>query len=806
MHEASALIAAARWRRRGRSPRDGPSAPSTSPAACTTRWPTAPRASASTTTARIAISWLLDHGFERIAYVDVDVHHGDGVQAAFYDDPRVLTISLHQDPRTLFPGTGLAHRDRRGRRPRAPRSTCRCRPAPATPAGCARSTRSCRALLRAFRPEVLVTQCGGDTHREDPLANLELSVDGHRAIYRSCASWPRTSRAAGAGSPSAAAGTAWSAVRAADLDPPARHRAGPRRDPAHPDPGGLDRARRAARTDRRAARPTMTDGREHRAPAVGPGAAELARPPSLATRRGRSSRCTASTRTTRVTDVTEHIAAPPTPRRRRGRALPAHWEADVVAADGGIVHLRPIRPRDADALVAFHARLSDRTRYLRYFRPTRASRRATSSGSPTSTTTTAWRSSPCSAARSSRSAGTRAAGPRNATTAEVAFVVARRPTRAAASARSCSSTSPPPPGRRGMTPVQRRGAGARTAPWCGCSATPATRSAASSPTARSHLEFDIDADRRLARRCATREQRAEARVDRARLLRPASVAVIGATNEPAQDRPRGPAATCCAAASPARSTRSTRRRARCSGVRAYPSVLDIPDAVDLAVVAVPAASVAEVVELVPREGRHGAGRGHRRVRRAWRRGRASRRRAAARRGGPRATACGWSARTASAWSTPTRRCGSTPSLAPVLPLHGPGRVLLPVRRARRRDPRRGAPAAASACRRSSRPATAPTSPATTCCSSGRPTGAPTWCCCTWRSFGNPRKFARLARRLGRHQADRRGEERDGTRAPVAGLPPTPAGRRRRTACGRCSSSPASSGSTRSATCSTSRCC
>ena len=43
----------------------------------------------------------------KVAYVDIDVHHGDGVQAAFYDDPRVLTISLHQDPRTLFPGTGL---------------------------------------------------------------------------------------------------------------------------------------------------------------------------------------------------------------------------------------------------------------------------------------------------------------------------------------------------------------------------------------------------------------------------------------------------------------------------------------------------------------------------------------------------------------------------------------------------------------------------------------------------------------------------------------------------------------------------
>src|SRR6516162_9925250 len=55
----------------------------------------------------IAISALLDAGAQRVAYVDLDVHHGDGVQAAFYDDPRVLTISLHEHPATLFPGTGL---------------------------------------------------------------------------------------------------------------------------------------------------------------------------------------------------------------------------------------------------------------------------------------------------------------------------------------------------------------------------------------------------------------------------------------------------------------------------------------------------------------------------------------------------------------------------------------------------------------------------------------------------------------------------------------------------------------------------
>ena len=64
----------------------------------------------------VAIARLLDLGAERVAYVDVDVHHGDGVQAMFWDDPRVLTISLHESPLTLFPGTGFPARDRRPRR------------------------------------------------------------------------------------------------------------------------------------------------------------------------------------------------------------------------------------------------------------------------------------------------------------------------------------------------------------------------------------------------------------------------------------------------------------------------------------------------------------------------------------------------------------------------------------------------------------------------------------------------------------------------------------------------------------------
>ncbi|MEV4579366.1 acetoin utilization protein AcuC [Nonomuraea jabiensis] len=127
----------------------------------------------------LAIAWLLRQGAGRIAYVDVDVHHGDGVQAAFFDDPRVLTISLHESPRTLFPGTGFP--EETGAEGTAVNV--------ALPAGTGDSgwLRAFHAvvppLLHEFRPEILVTQHGCDSHALDPLANLMLSVDGQRAAY-----------------------------------------------------------------------------------------------------------------------------------------------------------------------------------------------------------------------------------------------------------------------------------------------------------------------------------------------------------------------------------------------------------------------------------------------------------------------------------------------------------------------------------------------------------------------------------------------------------------------------------------------
>jgi acetoin utilization protein AcuC len=129
----------------------------------------------------LAIQWLLDAGCPKVAYLDLDVHHGDGVQEIFYDDPRVLTISLHETPRTLFPyvsgfPTETGGDDAQGSAVNV-----------ALPGG-TRDPEWLRAfhavvppLLNAFVPDVIVSQHGCDSHRLDPLAHLALSVDGQRA-------------------------------------------------------------------------------------------------------------------------------------------------------------------------------------------------------------------------------------------------------------------------------------------------------------------------------------------------------------------------------------------------------------------------------------------------------------------------------------------------------------------------------------------------------------------------------------------------------------------------------------------------
>ena len=124
----------------------------------------------------IAIKELLAKA-ERVAYVDIDAHHGDGVQWAFYDTPRVLTISMHQHPATLFPGTGFVEENGRGEGKGYSLNL------PLWPDTDDDLYIKCfeevvRPALEAFKPDYIVTQLGTDSLLGDPLANLNLTTAG----------------------------------------------------------------------------------------------------------------------------------------------------------------------------------------------------------------------------------------------------------------------------------------------------------------------------------------------------------------------------------------------------------------------------------------------------------------------------------------------------------------------------------------------------------------------------------------------------------------------------------------------------
>lgn len=125
--------------------------------------------------AAVAIRRLLRDFNYRIAYVDIDVHHGDGVQALFYDDPRVLTISLHETGRHLFPGTGDI--SELGRGPGLGYAVN----LPLEPFTTDASWLECfhelvPPLIRAFQPDLIISQHGCDTHLKDPLAHLAATT------------------------------------------------------------------------------------------------------------------------------------------------------------------------------------------------------------------------------------------------------------------------------------------------------------------------------------------------------------------------------------------------------------------------------------------------------------------------------------------------------------------------------------------------------------------------------------------------------------------------------------------------------
>lgn len=124
----------------------------------------------------LAIYHFVDQG-KRVMYLDIDAHHGDGVQWAFYDDPRVLTISFHQDGRSLFPGTGGLAETGRGD------GTGYAVNVPMLPGTDDHVfwkgfSLLVPRLMEAFKPDVVVSQLGVDTFCDDPLAALELTTHG----------------------------------------------------------------------------------------------------------------------------------------------------------------------------------------------------------------------------------------------------------------------------------------------------------------------------------------------------------------------------------------------------------------------------------------------------------------------------------------------------------------------------------------------------------------------------------------------------------------------------------------------------
>ena len=130
--------------------------------------------------AAAAVQRLLDAGVKRVLYIDVDAHHGDGTQEIFWDDKRVMTISLHETGMSLFPGTGFPN-EIGG----ASASGYAVNVALPTTTGDSGFLRAFHAvvpqLAAAFAPEVIVSQHGCDGHVDDPLTNLRITVDAQHA-------------------------------------------------------------------------------------------------------------------------------------------------------------------------------------------------------------------------------------------------------------------------------------------------------------------------------------------------------------------------------------------------------------------------------------------------------------------------------------------------------------------------------------------------------------------------------------------------------------------------------------------------
>lgn len=131
-----------------------------------------------------AIQFIIDKRPKtRIMYLDIDCHAGDGVQWIFYDRSDVLTMSFHQDPATIFPGTGQIKENGKGEGKGYALNV---------PLKCGTFDKLYMDIFRklvpqvmdAYQPDIIVTQLGVDTHFSDPITNLSLSTGGHERLYK----------------------------------------------------------------------------------------------------------------------------------------------------------------------------------------------------------------------------------------------------------------------------------------------------------------------------------------------------------------------------------------------------------------------------------------------------------------------------------------------------------------------------------------------------------------------------------------------------------------------------------------------
>jgi len=135
---------------------------------------------------------------KRVLYLDVDVHHGDGVANAFYDRSDVLTISLHQNPKTLFPGTGFEHEIGTGEG----KGYCVNVPLPVgtyDQAYMKAFEAIVLPLMKAYNPDVIVFELGADALAGDPLANLSLTNNAYAEIINHLMNFGKPILATGGG-------------------------------------------------------------------------------------------------------------------------------------------------------------------------------------------------------------------------------------------------------------------------------------------------------------------------------------------------------------------------------------------------------------------------------------------------------------------------------------------------------------------------------------------------------------------------------------------------------------------------------